>query len=237
MYHYIKDKEFEQEMRSYCANIINQLVQRINNDDFLTVKAQLIGSGARNLITQNGTEPVDLDYNLCILGSKTWEMPSPEKIRTYIHKEFDIVLQKNGWGYCNDSKSALTTKKRPLPYSKNKTKFSIDLAIIWNDRFGRWQRLIFDKSPQRLYYPFSLPQYKWNSCPSSADMEKKIDFLKKENLWMKVRETYLAKKNMYLKRQDLDHPSFIVYIETINEIYNTYLYSKRRLIYDFRSLC
>ena len=41
MYHYIEDKEFFKLMHSCCANIVNQLVQRINNDDFITVKAYL----------------------------------------------------------------------------------------------------------------------------------------------------------------------------------------------------
>ena len=43
MYHYIEDKTFLHEMKRECSDIVNQLVQRINNDDFLTVKAQLIG--------------------------------------------------------------------------------------------------------------------------------------------------------------------------------------------------
>lgn len=66
MYHWIEDKEFESKMRSLCADIINQLVQRINNDGCLRVEAHLVGSGAKNMITQNANEPVDLDYNLCI---------------------------------------------------------------------------------------------------------------------------------------------------------------------------
>ena len=36
------------------------------------------------------------------------------------------------------------------------------------------------------------------------------------------RKTYLDKKNMYLTRNDYDHNSFIIYIETINEVYDRY---------------
>lgn len=37
---------------------------------------------------------------------------------------------------------------------------------------------------------------------------------------MKVRETYLVKKNMHLSRQDTDrHSSYNCYIEAINEVY------------------
>ena len=53
MYHYIEDKEFLKRMRGLCSGIINQLVQRINNDSVMTVEAHLVGSGAKNLETQN----------------------------------------------------------------------------------------------------------------------------------------------------------------------------------------
>ena len=49
MYHYIEDKEFLKRMRGLCSGIINQLVQRINNDSVMTVEAHLVGSGAKNL--------------------------------------------------------------------------------------------------------------------------------------------------------------------------------------------
>ena len=50
MYHYIADKEFLKNMRSHCSDIVNQLVQRINNDGVLQVEAHLVGSGARNIV-------------------------------------------------------------------------------------------------------------------------------------------------------------------------------------------
>ena len=38
-----------------------------------------------------------------------------------------------------------------------------------------------------------------------------------------MRDTYLDKKNMYLRRPlDHYHLSFIVYIESMNEVYNKY---------------
>ena len=67
MYHYIDDTTFLKDMKWFCSDIVNQLVQRINNDSVMTVKAHLVGSGAKNLITQNANEPIDLDYNLCVV--------------------------------------------------------------------------------------------------------------------------------------------------------------------------
>ena len=69
MYHFITDKEYLKKLKSCCSDIINQLVQFINEDGVMEVQAHLVGSGARNLITQNEQEPVDLDYNMEILDS------------------------------------------------------------------------------------------------------------------------------------------------------------------------
>ena len=124
MYHYVEDKDFLQRMRHRCSDIINQLVQAINSEEYLEVEAHLVGSGARNLITQNGNEPIDLDYNLCILESP--DINDSQKIKEYIRKKFNEVLRKNGWSDCEDSTLALTTEKRHF-IEVNKTEFSIDL--------------------------------------------------------------------------------------------------------------
>lgn len=36
------------------------------------------------------------------------------------------------------------------------------------------------------------------------------------------KDSYLEKKNMYLFRQDHNHPSFVVYVEAVNEVYSRY---------------
>ncbi len=67
MYHWIEDKRFLGRMRALCSGLVNQLVQAINNEEVLEVRQHLVGSGAKNLITQNGSQPIDLDYNLEII--------------------------------------------------------------------------------------------------------------------------------------------------------------------------
>ena len=67
MYHYIQDKNFLKHLKSTCCDIVNQLVQSVNNDSVMTVKACFVGSGAKSLITQNENRTIDLDYNLWLL--------------------------------------------------------------------------------------------------------------------------------------------------------------------------
>ena len=110
MYKFIENKNFLHDMRRFCSDIVNQLVQTINNEGFLTVKAHLIGSGAKNLITQNGNEPIDLDYNLVVINSE-WDIYDCKKIKEYIKEKFNYVLENNDEHDCNDSKSCLSTKR------------------------------------------------------------------------------------------------------------------------------
>ncbi|MGI6782344.1 MAG: hypothetical protein ACOX56_05955 [Acholeplasmataceae bacterium] len=215
MYHFIEDKEFLGRMRKLCSDIVNQLVQEINKDDFLNVKAYLVGSGARNLITQNANNPIDLDYNLDVIESKC-DINNGKEIKDYVQKVFNEVLNRNNWEDCQDSTSALTTNK--MHFTKgNQTSFSIDLAITKRDGSGNLYRLIHKKTGIVFH-----DEWYWNEIPKSKGLDKRIKWLKDNNKWGELRETYLDKKNMYLKGNDYDHPSFICYIEAVNEVYYKY---------------
>lgn len=215
MYHYIQDKEFLKRLRGTCSDIVNQLVQSINNDSVMTVKACLVGSGAQNLITQNENEPIDLDYNLCIAGTKSINSLDCRGIKEYVRKQFNKVLYANGWGDCQDSTSAFTTEERAFKKG-NQTAFKIDLAMTCKYH-NNWQRLIHQKTGF-----VSLDRYYWNEVQDSGRLEEKVRALKSENLWGEVRTAYLGKKNFYLCRNDYNHPSFIVYVEAVNQIYDQY---------------
>lgn len=122
MYHYIQDKNFLKRLKSTCSDIVNQLVQSINNDSVMTVQACLVGSGAKNLVTQNANKPIDLDYNICIINTESININDGCEIKEYIRKQFNKVLRKNDWGDCQDSTSALTTENRVF-LQGNKTEF------------------------------------------------------------------------------------------------------------------
>ena len=215
MYHYIEDKVFLKDMKYLCSNIINQLVQLINNDSVMEVEAHLVGSGARNLITQNSNEPIDLDYNLYIADFGDFSSSNEREIKEYVRKQFNIILKRNGWSDCMDSTSVLTTEKRHFTKG-NHTEFSIDLAIVFNNRDG-WHRLIHDKTGFAAW-----DRYCWNIVPNSRDLFDKVTDIKDEHLWNEVIDEYLEKKNLYLRRQDYNHPSFNVYVEAVNQVFNKY---------------
>ena len=216
MYHWIEDKEFLNRMKARCSDIVNQLVQAINSEGRMEVKQHLVGSGAKNLIVQNGREPIDLDYNLEIVDSGEFDINDCRGIKDYVKEVFDEVLDKVGWDNCQDSTSALTTYRYHF-IEGNQTEYSIDLCIICVDRDGSWYRLIHEKTGF-----VQLDRYYWNEAKKSRGLTDRVEWLKENDCWLEVRETYLDKKNMYLTRNDYNHHSFNVYIESVNEIYNKY---------------
>lgn len=213
MYHYIEDKHFLKQMRRDCSDIVNQLVQSINNDGMLSVEMELVGSGARNLITQNGDQPIDLDYNLFITDFLALQMNDGKIIKDYVKERFDAVLDRNGWGTSEDSTSALSTKLRHYK-TGNRTEFKIDLGIVHNSPFGM-QRLIHQKTEFVQHH-----RWYWNTVRGTDGFAEKVQAIKDHALWQVVRDRYLEKKNMYLTHNNNDHPSYIVYLETVNEIYS-----------------
>ena len=216
MYHWIEDKAFLSRMKGLCSDLVNQLVQAINREGSLEVRQHLVGSGAKNLITQNASRPIDLDYNLEILRGNGIRINDGRWVKEYVRKIFDEVLARKGWEPCDDSTSALTTKLRCFP-DGNQPLFSIDLCITRVDDFGRKLRLIHNKTGI-----VQLDSWIWNEAPHAKGLEERVDWLKGNGYWLELREAYLYKKNMYLTRNDHNHSSYIVYIEAVNEVYSKY---------------
>ena len=90
--------------------------------------------------------------------------------------------------------------------------FKFDIAILGKNSQGNLCRLIHNK-----WYG----TYNWCEVPSSKNVRAKADKLKKLGMWNEVRDTYEELKNLYLRRGDRDHPSFVVYVEAVNQVYQT----------------
>ena len=210
MYHFVEDKDFLARAYHDCADIVNQLVQELKNYE-IEARMNVVGSKKRNMITQNANEPIDFDFNLLILNADDYTRASD--LKEDVREAYNTVLNRNGWADCLHSTSSLTTKQ--MVYKKgNKTPFSIDVCIVKKDGYGL-HRLIHRKTGF-----VNSDQWYWNQVPNSHDLREKEAYLKPD-YWLEVRDAYLDKKNMYLRRPyDNDHPSFICYVEAVNEVYN-----------------
>lgn len=212
MFNYVEDKEFLSRMRNLCGEIMQDFCHCLKEDYDIGAIFYLVGSGAKNLIVQNASLPIDLDYNLEIVRCKDYK--DCRNLKECARKSFNKALNEHGWRNCEDSTSSLTTEK--MYFDKgNPTEFSMDVCIVCRDTEEIFYRLIHKKTGLTYY-----DQYYWNEAPHSAEIQKKAKYIKKKGKWELVRTQYLNIKNRYLRQNDHDHPSFICYIEAVNNIYN-----------------
>ncbi len=213
MYHYLDDKEFECKMRRLGGEIMQELCHILKEKYDIGATFYLVGSGKRKLITQNGDQPVDLDYNLEILRCDDFE--NCRYIKECVRKAFNESLHTFGFNDCEDSTSSLTTELRHFTKG-NDTEFKYDVCITTRDEDDNYYRLIHKK-----YGHIFNDEYFWIMSPDSNDIDKKARYIRNIKRWDFVRDEYLKIKNMYLKRNDHDHPSFVCYKEAINNVYNS----------------
>lgn len=213
MFDYVKDKEFLSCMRNLCGEIMQESCHYLKEDYDIGAIFYLVGSGARNLIVQNSSLPIDLDYNLEIVRCDNFE--DCRTIKECARKSFNKALQEHGLGDCEDSTSSLTTGR--IHFVKgNRTEFWMDVCIVCKDSKKYFRRLIHQKTGFTY-----LDRYYWNEAPQSVRIQEKAKYIKKWGKWELVRMQYLDIKNRYLRQNDHDHPSFICYIEAVNNVYNT----------------
>lgn len=212
MYNYVTDKKFISKMKGLCGDIMQELCHQLKEEYDIGANFYMVGSGARNLIMQNGNNPIDLDYNLEIVHC---EYSNARDIKENVMKALNKVLEEYNIAACKDSTSAITTKK--VYFTKgNKTKFFMDIAIVYRDKNDNmYYRLIHSKTGF-----IGFDQYYWVQAPNSKHIREKVKKIKEFGMWGDVREQYRNIKNRYLCYNDYNHSSFICYIEAINNVYN-----------------
>lgn len=214
-YIYVSEAECKR-YRNDCVRILKEVCTTLKREG-ISAQFSLIGSGSRNMVTRNGDGPYDLDYNLEIIKAPEeywhdlWRLK--EKVRRALN-------DAEGAEYFDDAHDSTSCLNAILYFEDSSNiEFSFDVAIITKNENGDYMRLIHNKG---LILLNGHEQFTWNEVRKSSRVKEKTDALKHEHLWQKVRDRYLELKNMYLRRNDNNHPSFIVYVEAVNEIYNKY---------------
>lgn len=211
MFRYVTDKEFISKMKRLCGDIMQDLCHCLKEDYDIGATFYLVGSGARNLITQNENEPIDLDYNLEIVRCN---LTNERDIKETVRKAFNRVLASYRWADCEDSTAALTTKTCYFT-SGNHTEFSMDVAIVIREDDDSIYRLIHQKTGWT-----NMDKYYWVPSPNSRRIREKAVAIKEAGYWLDLRDEYLKIKNRYLVYNDYNHSSFICYIEAVNNVFN-----------------
>ena len=195
-----------------CSGVLKDACSSLR-DKGIVASFTLVGSGARNMVTRNGNGPFDLDYNLPILKMPQEYDRDLRGLKETIRNALNRAEGLKCFSDAQDSTSCLTAI---LHFEDSpQVKFSFDVAIVKKNSLGNWTRLIHNKNA----FFIGTDQYTWNEVPRSSDVKEKADVLKDENCWEEVRETYVNLKNRYLRGADKTHPSFVVYVEAVNQVY------------------
>lgn len=207
---YVPLKEVK-EKRAYCSDKMNQLKQDLLNKGW-DADFNLVGSGAKGLVTRIEGQGFDLDYNLVINDSfdNINRQEFKDDVMKFLNGIKDAEIQEP-FKDCEDSKSVITSKL----VVDGKLEFHFDVAILAKNSICNFCRLIHDKT-------LGDERYLWNEVPNSREVHDKFDTLKRDGHFQDIRDTYLVKKNMYLTRNDSEHPSFVVFVETVNEVFTQY---------------
>lgn len=214
-YEFVYASEYDA-YRSHCSSVLTETCQRLKRKDIIA-QFILIGSGGRNLVTRNGNGPFDLDYNLNIIKAPDSYWNDLRKLKDTVRVALNDSEGFECFSPAHDSTSCLTAV---LHFDDSPAmKFSFDVAIVAQNDNGNYLRLVHNKNAWGL----GFDQYTWNEIPSSYDVKEKAKALKVAGLWEKVRSRYLELKNTYLIFRDKNHPSFVVYVESVNQVYHQYL--------------
>ena len=205
MYHYVEKKQVDR-YKSYCQDVLNKLQTKLKEEYSIVSNVMLIGSGAEDMVTRNGKGAFDLDYNLVLTSIPQKYENSPEQLRNRVREALDSLVDKR-FSHGKGSTSSLTY----LAHARDRKKvvFKFDVALI-REKEGMY-KLVHDKGENVFI---------WNEVPHTKDLDMKIAVVKRNGRLNEVREIYLDLKNMYLRRNDKSHPSFVVYAEAVNQVYH-----------------
>ena len=180
------------------------MVQDLVCDNF-TFNFTPIGSSSRNMITYDAKSNIGFDFDINIEVNDDNEDFEPKEIRTIIRTAIDRVAPRYGYKNCEDSTRVLTIKK--VDTSHSRIIHSCDFAIVYNCTDGRQQYIRFNKDNNYYYWEYQGKGF--------VGLEKKMDWLKRENLWGELQDYYIYKKNC---NDNPDKHSRSIFAESINEM-------------------
>lgn len=180
------------------------MVQDLVRDNF-TFSFTPIGSSSRNMITCDAKSNIGFDFDINIEVNDDNEDFEPKEIRTIIRTAIDRVAPRYGYKNCEDSTRVLTIKK--VDTSHSRIIHSCDFAIVYNCGDGRQQYIRFNKDNNYYFWEYQGKGF--------VGLEKKMDWLKRENLWGELQDYYIYKKNC---NDNPDIHSRSIFAESINEM-------------------
>lgn len=214
MYEYVKKSEYAP-VRKELEQIINSVQVYMRKNYGLTFQFRLIGSGQRHLITRikGGNKGYDFDYNLILSPPGDGYRYIAKVIKDDFMTALKTALQGTKYSFPQDSTSSITVKV--VDKGKKKIEHSCDFAIIYygsNDGIDGYYYLRNNKPQQSYQFVFRTP---------NSDIDEKVREIIEDGGWPYIKEEYLLLKNI---NEGNSKPSFSLYSEAVNNVYNKMYY-------------
>ena len=173
--------------------------------DYFTFKFTTVGSSSRNMITYDANSNIGFDFDINIEVNDDDENFEPKEIREIVRNAINRAASRYGYKNCEDSTRVLTIKK--VDTSHSCIIHSCDFAIVYNCGDGRQQYIRFNKDNNYYFWEYQGKGF--------VGLEKKMDWLKRKNLWGELQDYYIYKKNC---NDNPDKHSRSIFAESINEM-------------------
>lgn len=176
-----------------------------------TFSYEFIGSASRNMITYDRKSNVGYDFDVNIRINDEENNFTAKEIKTKLMNAFNKYSKRFQYDNAEDGKRVITIKVKGRKNSK--ILHSCDFAVVndYQDQDGDWHQ-------EYIHFNKSDNTYQWNEQPAGFyELPEKIDWIKENGLWQKVRDLYIKKKNV---NNDPNKKSRSVFAETISNIYN-----------------
>ncbi len=182
---YVKKKSLK-EPRKIFNDWINKVQKYIKKEYKITFSFLPIGSGSRNMVIKKCNEDYfDLDFQIVIQ-----HMPSHynlskncKELKNIFRKTFDEFKPK-GFGHCEDSTQALTTKN-------SDKKYGFDIIITRCD--GDFYILYNKKNTNNA----NNEDYEWVKRKDIRKYREKLNSIRGPEMWNYLREDYKNKRHIH----------------------------------------
>ncbi|MBQ4073117.1 MAG: hypothetical protein IJD50_05325 [Clostridia bacterium] len=204
---YVTKKEY-QPVKQELINLINLVQDEVR--EYFTFRYDFIGSASRNMITIDEKSNIGYDFDINLRVNDDEENYTAQEIKEILINGFNKYNHLFKYDYCEDSKRVITIKVKDRTNSR--ILHSCDFAVVYDCDDGRQQYIHFNKTKQ---------QYEWQYQPNGfSKIKEKVEEIKKNGFWQKVRDLYIEKKN---NNNNPNKKSRSIFAEVISEVYMKYI--------------
>ncbi|MBR5217558.1 MAG: hypothetical protein IKV68_04280 [Oscillospiraceae bacterium] len=207
-FHYVS-KSTAQPIKAELYEILYEVQDLVR--DYFTFQFTPVGSSTRNMITRDAKSNIGFDFDINIEVNAAKEAFDAKEIRTRLRNAIDLVAPRYGYKCCEDSTRVLTIKT--VNTFTSQILHSCDFAVVHNCEDGKQQYIRFNKKQNSYFWAFQSKSF--------TELGRRIDWLKKNDLWGELREYYIFKKN---NNDNPDKHSRSIFAESINEMCRKYGY-------------